>query len=205
VLTPTLQEWIALCSPLRTPAPAPSDLARLLDGLASDLARLQPAPGDSDPSWTLWLRTERGSPGDWARYEDLLEAGEVDDRAGYRALWREEYPEPAQWWRLHASRHRDRIYLGLGQVLAFSYGLVDQTLEGIGIRPCALADGAAGHAARLPPGTEPREQYRTLADGRDEGLLGLPLDDPAALAGLFDDFKRGTSPEQGLPFSPRRG
>jgi hypothetical protein len=65
---------------------------------------------------------------------------------------------------------------------------------------CAIAWGAVGYAQWIRPGMSPREQYKAMADGRDEGLLAVPARSAAALVTWAEGGRRG-----GHPFETCRG
>lgn len=65
---------------------------------------------------------------------------------------------------------------------------------------CAIAWGAVGYAQWIRPGMSPREQYKAMADGRDEGLLSVPAGSAAALVTWAEGGRRG-----GHPFEICRG
>lgn len=239
------------------------------------LAHMTATMDANDRIWSLWLRTPRGSSGDFGDYESYLADGEVSSREEFEELWLLEYPEPIQWWRLSIVHYADQLWFFLAGKLQFGVDLVrgvftaidptdemtqsflrwllesigrevDQLLEdplaynkeidrGLPLhlrygrlkrrdlwRQCGRGTGeshpfasvdvtgfsklvadldetriipqmsvssfleycrtcylAIGYEA-IDPTLPAREMYRRMADGRDDGLLDLPLDDAEA-------------------------
>ena len=65
---------------------------------------------------------------------------------------------------------------------------------------CAIAYAANDYSQWIRPRMSPREQYRAMADGRDEGLLEVRPADPRAFARWYE-----TRPRGGHPFEFCRG
>ena len=74
-------------------------LCEAMEPLFSALHDLAPLKTNSEAK-ALWLLIPRGTIDDYGSYEDLLEYGEIKNRAEYEELWMEDYPEPVSWYEL---------------------------------------------------------------------------------------------------------
>ena len=74
-------------------------LYEAMEPLFSALHDLAPLKTNSEAK-ALWLLIPRGTIDDYGSYEDLLEYGEIKNRAEYEELWMEDYPEPVLWYEL---------------------------------------------------------------------------------------------------------
>lgn len=74
-------------------------LCEAMEPLFSALHDLAPLKTNNDAK-ALWLVIPRGTIENYDSYEDLLEYGEIGNRAEYEALWMEDYPEPVSWYKL---------------------------------------------------------------------------------------------------------
>lgn len=74
-------------------------LYEAMEPLFSALHDLAPLKTNSEAK-ALWLLIPRGTIDDYGSYEDLLEYGEIKNRAEYEELWMEDYPEPVSWYEL---------------------------------------------------------------------------------------------------------
>jgi hypothetical protein len=87
------------------------------------LERIEPVQAGPDSIWSLWITTARGRLEDFGDYEDYREAGEVESREEFEELWRYEYPDEVQWWRLGIVRYEGRLFFRLGGKLEFDVDL----------------------------------------------------------------------------------
>ncbi|MCP4659492.1 MAG: hypothetical protein GY856_29140, partial [bacterium] len=108
------------------------ELLERVRGLSALLERIEPARYGPDSVWSLWIRTDRGQLQDFADAE-LLEDGEVESREELEALWRLEYPDETQWWRLGIQRYEDRLFFRLSGKLTFDVDLESARFSGIDV------------------------------------------------------------------------
>lgn len=94
-------------------------LCKAMEPLFSVLHNLAPLKENNEAK-ALWLIIPRGNIDNYDSFEDMLEYGEIENRAEYEALWLEDYPEPVSWYKLVLVEGRGKD--GLLQHRAVSLG-----------------------------------------------------------------------------------
>jgi hypothetical protein len=109
------------------------ELLEQVRGLIALLGKIEPMVYGPDLLWSFWIRTERGRLEDFADETEFLEAGEVESREELGNLWRLEYPDELQWWRLGIQHYQNRLFFRLSGKLAFDVELESAKFSGIDV------------------------------------------------------------------------
>ena len=151
---------------------APLDAA--LRPLIRALSPIAPVRQD-DRTKSIWLRLPRGDISCFDPFEDLKEIGEVETYEEYEALWKEEYPDDAAWYRISVTEDTNRDGslrfrgLSLGGRTVIS-GLVDMD-DGL---PGYMEEAAIQICSSILPAV--KETVQLVRDGRYDAMVedGLP-------------------------------
>ena len=76
------------------------NVANLLQSYYHLIQQIKPKENGQDKIWSLWLQSERGEISAYVNEEEcneLIEAGEIQNREELEAIWKNDYPEEVKW------------------------------------------------------------------------------------------------------------
>jgi len=112
-------------------------ISDILLKLFSAIQPIAPEQAGKDLIWSLWLRSERGPLSVYCsdeEYQELKEAGDIENYQDLEELWRSHYPEEIQWRKTVLVQYEQQLFISFDSKFQLRFDLDSHEISGVSFR-----------------------------------------------------------------------